>query len=47
MKAENERLGEAIIANCANKIVFGNNSPQENDWWQKEIGGDINKIREK
>ena len=27
-----------IIANCGNKIVFGNNTPEDNEWWSKEIG---------
>jgi hypothetical protein len=35
----NQRLGEStIVANCSNKIVFGNNAPAENDWWSQEIG---------
>lgn len=35
----NEEIGEStIISNCSNKIVFGNNSPQDNEWWSKEIG---------
>ena len=38
LKAKGEKLGNTIIANCANKIVFGNNSPQDNEWWSKEIG---------
>ena len=38
IKSHGDKLGETIIANCANKIVFGNNSPEENDWWSKEIG---------
>ena len=29
-----------IIANCANKVVFGNNLPEDNDWWSKELGQD-------
>ncbi len=33
-----EKLGNTIIANCNNKIVFGNNSPEDNEWWSKEIG---------
>ncbi len=36
--AKGEKLGNTIIANCSNKIVFGNNSPEDNDWWQKELG---------
>ena len=27
-----------IVANCSNKFVFGNNSPEDNEWWSKEIG---------
>ena len=27
-----------IIANCGNKIVFGNNTPEDNEWWSKEVG---------
>ena len=29
---------ETILANCSNKFVFGNNSPEDNDWWSKELG---------
>ncbi len=36
--AHGEKLGNTIIANCNNKIVFGNNSPEDNEWWSKEIG---------
>lgn len=36
--AKGERLGNTIISNCSNKIVFGNNSPEDNEWWSKEIG---------
>ena len=28
---------ETILANCYNKFVFGNNSPEDNDWWSKEL----------
>lgn len=38
LKRHGEKLSNTIIANCANKIVFGNNSPQDNEWWSKEIG---------
>ncbi len=27
-----------ITSNCINKIVFGNNSIEENEWWSKEFG---------
>ena len=23
---------------CSNKFVFGNNAPEDNEWWSKEIG---------
>lgn len=36
--ANGEKLGNTIIANCNNKIVFGNNSPEDNEWWSKELG---------
>ena len=29
---------ETILANCANKFVFGNNSTEDNEWWSKELG---------
>lgn len=39
------QLGEAdskyrqtIVSNCINKLVFGNNSIEENEWWAKELG---------
>ncbi len=29
---------QTISANCISKIVFGNNSPEDNEWWSKEMG---------
>ena len=29
---------ETILANCANKFVFGNNTPEDNIWWEYELG---------
>lgn len=29
---------DTILANCANKFVFGNNTPEDNAWWEKELG---------
>lgn len=29
---------ETILANCANKFVFGNNTPEDNEWWEYELG---------
>ena len=38
LKKHGEKLGNIIISNCSNKIVFGDNSPEDNEWWSKEIG---------
>lgn len=38
LHAHGTKLGDTIIANCSNKIAFGNNSPEDNEWWSKEIG---------
>ena len=27
-----------VVANCVNKIVFGNNAIAEDEWWSKELG---------
>lgn len=35
---EHGKFKRTILANSANKIVFGNNSPEDNDWWEKELG---------
>ena len=29
---------QTIVANCTTKIVFGNNTPEDNEWWEKELG---------
>ena len=29
---------QTILANCTTKIVFGNNTPEDNEWWSKEFG---------
>ncbi len=29
---------QTILANCASKIVFGNNTPEDNNWWTLELG---------
>ena len=36
----NEKGGyrQTIMANCTTKIVFGNNTPEDNEWWQEELG---------
>lgn len=33
-----EKIGTTIMSNCSNKIVFGNNTPEDNEWWSKELG---------
>ena len=38
LRSKGDKIGDTIIANCGNKIVFGNNSPADNDWWSKELG---------
>ncbi|MDO5556691.1 MAG: type IV secretory system conjugative DNA transfer family protein [Clostridia bacterium] len=35
---ENRSMKRIILTNCASKIVFGNNTPEENSWWAKEFG---------
>ena len=35
---EKGRFKKTILANSANKIVFGNNTPEDNDWWELELG---------
>jgi len=35
---DKDKNQETILANCANKFVFGNNSPEDNEWWSKELG---------
>ncbi len=29
---------QTLLANCTTKIVFGNNTPEDNEWWAKELG---------
>ncbi len=38
IRSRGEKLGDTVIANCSNKIIFGNNTPEDNEWWSKEIG---------
>lgn len=35
---EKTAKGQTIIANCGSKIVFGNNTPADNQWWSVELG---------
>ena len=34
----NSKYRNTITSNCINKLVFGNNSIEENEWWSKEFG---------
>lgn len=34
----NAKYRQTIVSNCINKLVFGNNSIEENEWWSKEFG---------
>lgn len=38
LNAYNKKFRKTIIANCAHKVVFGNNEPDDNDWWSRELG---------
>lgn len=33
-----EKYKQTILSNCINKLVFGNNTIEENEWWSKEMG---------
>ena len=32
------KFRQTILSNCTNKIVFGNNTPEDNEWWSLEFG---------
>lgn len=34
----NSKYRNTITSNCINKLVFGNNDTDENEWWSKEFG---------
>lgn len=38
LNVNNKKYRKTIIANCVHKVVFGNNEPEDNDWWSKELG---------
>ena len=29
---------QTLLANCTTKVIFGNNTPEDNEWWEKELG---------
>ena len=38
LDGKDKKHRQIITSNCSNKVVFGNNSPEDNEWWSKEIG---------
>ena len=38
LNACDKKYKNTIIANCVHKVVFGNNTPEDNEWWSKEMG---------
>lgn len=38
LDGKDKKHRQIITSNCSNKFVFGNNSPEDNDWWSQEIG---------
>ncbi len=40
LDGENSKLNyrSTILANCGTKLFFGNNAPEDNVWWAKELG---------
>ncbi|MGN1326531.1 MAG: TraM recognition domain-containing protein, partial [Clostridia bacterium] len=38
LDGKDQKHRQIITSNCSNKFVFGNNSPEDNEWWSKEIG---------
>lgn len=36
--SDTQSYRQTLLANCTTKIVFGNNTPEDNDWWEKEFG---------
>ena len=31
-----KKMKETILANCVNKVIFGNALPEDLDWWQRK-----------
>ena len=38
LNTENGKYRNTIISNCVHKVVFGQSSPEDNEWWSKELG---------
>lgn len=37
-EGEKASFRQTLLANCTTKMVFGNNTPEDNDWWNLEFG---------
>lgn len=37
-ESKNNKYKQTILANCTNKVVFGGNTPEDNEWWAIELG---------
>lgn len=35
---EKSTFRSTILSNCSTKIIFGNNTPEDNEWWSKDLG---------
>ena len=38
LNVNNKKYRNTVISNCVHKIVFGHNTPEDNEWWSKELG---------
>lgn len=38
LESNGSKFRNTITSNCMTKVVFGNNSPEDNEWWAKEMG---------
>lgn len=36
--ATNQNYRKTILANSTTKMIFGNNTPEDNEWWENELG---------
>ncbi len=36
--SERASFRQTLLANCSTKMVFGNNTPEDNEWWKLEFG---------
>ena len=38
LNVNDKKYRNTIISNCVHKVVFGHNTPDDNEWWSKELG---------